>query len=413
MLLSFRKLLFFLLAFGFFLQPAQAVELKESSVDFPLYVNDYEKVRVSLVKHAKEVTLETEDAFEILDAQGRSVFGGANLQSSKVIAAPEGIQMGSKKFQEREITFLTQAGAVKVDGRLYRHALKVWREPDQTISIVNEISMEDYLKGVLPREVSPKWDFETLKAQAIASRTYAFFKAMEQQGKRYALTKDVSSQVYGGKTSESTMTSKAVEATRGLVLTYRNQIFPAYFHATCGGATTQAHTVWSVKSHSALTGVRCHFCQQSKHYRWKNTIPISEIETKLNKGGIKVAGIQEIEISKKDSFGRAKEFQVIDQNGRTRIRANQFRLALDPMTFKSTWLQTIRREGDTFFFRGRGWGHGVGFCQWGAKRLGELGYTYEDILKYYYPGAQITDIHTRRPRRQNASFFGKLKSWFT
>jgi SpoIID/LytB domain protein len=118
----------------------------------------------------------------------------------------------------------------------------------------------------------------------------------------------------------------------------------------------------------------------------------ADIENKLRPHGVKVPGITKIEPSELDATGRAKYFLITSKSGKTKVHSNDFRLWLDPMKLKSNRILSVDRKGDSFSFRGRGWGHGVGLCQFGMKQLADLGYSYEDILKYYYPGAQITKI---------------------
>jgi stage II sporulation protein D len=244
----------------------------------------------------------------------------------------------------------------------------------------------------LPWEANPKWPSEALKAQAVVSRTYALFRAIEKKDEWIHLAADVKSQVYAGKSSEKPQTSEAVDATRGQILTYRGKIFPAYFHSTCGGGTTNAESIWDVEKHPVLQGVKCNFCVDSKHYSWQITIPRQQIEAHLKKHGLSVSGIQKITPSHLDAHGRARSFVIEHAQGKTEIRANDFRLWLNPAVLKSTFIRSIHPTGDSFIFRGRGWGHGAGLCQYGMKGLAELGYTYRQILEYYYPGAEIKKI---------------------
>ena len=365
-------------------------ELKKTSLELPQNPKDFQFIRIALTKSVSEVAVLVASPYKVTDSKGRPLFSGERL-NTKVKGIPEGIQIGPQIFHDSPLTIQTDGEGIKLDGRLYRHAVKIWKENSSKVSVINEVPIEDYLKGVLPWEANPEWPMEALKAQAIAARTYALFKAIENQDHRFALSKDVLSQVYGGKTSEKAVTSQAVEATRGQVLTYRGKIFPAYFHSTCGGATTQAETIWDVQPHEALKGVKCNFCTDSKHYRWSNEISRKEIETQLRKHGYKAIGFQEIQTADIDASGRAKNFMIIlADDSKVKIRSNDFRLWVDPGKLKSTLIESIEKKTDRFIFRGRGWGHGVGLCQYGMKRLAELGYAYDLILQYYYPDTDIT-----------------------
>ncbi|HLD50166.1 MAG TPA: hypothetical protein VJC08_03120, partial [bacterium] len=186
----------------------------------------------------------------------------------------------------------------------------------------------------------------------------------------------------------------------------------------CGGATTRAEHVWNVKPHPSLRGVNCTFCQSSQHYRWKTEFTRTQIEKKLRKNGFPArSGIQDIKPLDFDTTGRAGNFEILFRSGeKIKIQSNDFRLWLDQLKLRSTWIYLIERQGDKFIFRGKGWGHGVGLCQYGMKALAELGYAYPDILKYYYPGAEMINLNTVRaappPEGKVNSLVGKIKELF-
>lgn len=368
-------------------------EVKKTSLEIPKG-RDAEVVRIALLQNISEATLSTDAPFRVRDSQGRSLFRGDRIVKTKVKAAAQGgIQLGIQSFRTVPLVIQTEEGAIKLDNHVYRSTLEIWPELNGKISVVNEIDLEDYLKGVLPVEANPKWDLEALKAQAVAARTYALFKAVENQDKRFVLGKDVLSQVYAGKSSENPVTDQAVEATQGQILTYRGKLFPAYFHSTCGGGTTHAEYIWNVEPHPSLKGVKCSFCWASKHYRWSETIPLLEIEAALKKNGIKISEISEIRLKDIDATGRARKIGITGAQGKITVHSNDFRLWIGPAKLRSTLIASIERKEDQYSFRGRGWGHGVGLCQYGMKQLAELGYTYPQILQYYYPEAVIETLN--------------------
>lgn len=203
----------------------------------------------------------------------------------------------------------------------------------------------------------------------------------------------VFSQVYAGKKIEHARTNEAIEATKGQFLMYNKKLFPAYFHSTCGGATTAAELVWPVKPHPSLRGVECRFCQKSPHYKWESGIQPSEIKKELAKRGMPVNEVLGISTGKIDRTGRAHTFVIKSTWWEKTVDADAFRVWFDPMKIKSTLITRIRRAEDgAFIFKGKGWGHGVGLCQYGMKYLGELGYSSQEILGYYYPGSQVVTV---------------------
>ncbi len=371
----------------------EGAPIKKTSFELPKPIADYELIKISLLSPSTDATIAVTGAYQILNQNGTVLSSGTNLAPVKARSNATGILLGPKLYSATPLIIISKTGSVKVNSANYRYGIEVWPEKGNKISIVNELPIDDYLKGVLPWEANPKWPLDALKAQAITSRTYALFKAIENKDKRFSLTQDVLSQVYKGRSIENPLTNLAIQATKGAVLTYKSKIFPAYFHSTCGGATTHAEYLWDVEPNPVLEGVKCGFCTASKHYRWVQNFTAKEIEEKLSKRGAKVSGISKIEADDKDATGRTKSFLITYAGGKQiRLHSNDFRLWLDPAKLKSTLVILVEKKGGTFTFRGRGWGHGVGLCQYGMKQLAEMGYDTQRILKFYYPGAEITYI---------------------
>lgn len=390
-------------------------EIKATSLELPANPAEYSFIKILVQDHVPEIWMAAEAPYQVLDSGGNIVFKAAKMPATKVAASAQGIQLGVQAIQSNPITILSEGHSIKVKTAWYRNAVQIFKEADGKISVINVISIEDYLKGVLPAEVNPKWSLESLKAQAIASRTYALFKLLEKQNEKHHLSKDVLSQVYGGKNAESYMTNLAVDATRGQILVHDHKIFPAYFHSTCGGHTTRAEFLWGVEPHPSLEGVECNFCWKSPHYRWNATFSGVEIEKRLNAKGVKVSGISNIRLGEKDQTGRAKYFILDTKAGKVNLHSNDFRIWIAPMQLKSTWLQLIEKTKAGYTFKGRGWGHGVGMCQYGIKQLGEMGYTADRILRYYYPNSQTVQYGSAQPLSLGAaakSLFARMKENF-
>ncbi len=370
----------------------KGAEIKKTSIEIPQgeELQKYESVKISLGSF-KTVTVSTTGPFQVLDFKNRQLFSGLKMGATRVIPTATGVQLGPENFRDAPLKIKTD-GILHIGNKSYRDALMFYSEPGGKLLVINEISLEDYLKGVLPLEASASWPMEALKAQAIASRTYALFKAIEKKNEKFAMSKDVLSQVYGGKSSEAPQTNQAVEETRGQVLTYGGKLFPAYFHSTCGGKTTHAEYVWDVEPHKSLRGVDCNFCWSSKHYRWRLEYSRAEILKRLKLKGVKMGTIRDIQIGEMDASGRARSFIVIHDEGQIKFHSNDFRIWMDPGKFKSTLVTSISKTGDGFIFEGKGWGHGVGMCQFGMKQLAKLGYTYRQIAEYYYPESKITQV---------------------
>ena len=262
--------------------------------------------------------------------------------------------------------------------------------------IINHIDLEHYLKGVIPFEANPKWSDSTLRASAIVSRTFALFKMIEKRNADYDVGSGVLSQVYAGEGVRHDRTDQIIDETRGQVLLYRGEIFPAYFHSASGGATTSADSVWPVKPHPALQGVECEFCHSSKHDSWSSFVKYADIEKAVrDDGGLPVRGVREVKLKNYDRSGRAREIEMIGRNGKYKVHFSELRGWIGAEKIKSTlvvrYLNEPAQQGVVFF--GKGWGHGVGLDQYGAKYMGELGYSAVQILDYFYPGAIVEKIY--------------------
>jgi stage II sporulation protein D len=302
-----------------------------------------------------------------------------------------GIKIRDKEFKVYGVSIKPRtSGNIFINNRRFRGEINLIRGQDLKFLVVNVLGVEDYLKGVLVHEVSNKWPLEAIKAQAVAARTFAIYQAQINQAKDFDLTADVYSQVYGGKTSETWKTSVAVNRTQGEVLTYQGKIFPAFFHATCAGHTEDASVLWKVDL-PPLKGVECNFCLKSPHFKWRKEIPVEEMENKLISAGFAIGGLEDIIITERNASGRVSKLKLVAAGDSLEISGKDFRQLFDPKALRSTDF-TIQRSDDNFKIEGKGWGHGVGLCQWGAYFMSLRGKRYDEILQYYYPGSEIKKL---------------------
>jgi len=363
--------------------------VKKSSLDIPAGIESNLKIRVSLGAEHAQAMISTDTPYQVFDGKGHLLFRGNKIGQAKVAVAGDRVQFGRQAFKSQPIVLDSMKSILSLDNRTYRDVLEFSLTANQRLQVVNELDLEDYLRGVLPSETNPGWKDNALKAQAVVSRTYALFKMIENHGESFAVSSDVLSQVYGGVKLEKASTNLAIEETAGEILVYKGKIFPAFFHSTCGGATTKTENAWPVKPHPALRGGSCGFCNESPHYRWKANFTEKELLAALKKNGHPVSAILKLNAKELDESGRPRFFEIEHPAGKIKVPANDFRLAVSPMKMKSVFIQRIVRDGDVFQFVGRGWGHGVGMCQYGDKKMAELGYNYRQILDYYFPGAEI------------------------
>jgi len=362
-------------------------------------------LRVCVLKGSNDLELTIKGRYKILTIKTAELIErGRDLKAAPVLALDSGLSISGRPFKIYGIKVMPKTDAsVSIGRRVFRGTVDIIRTKERKLLVINHVELEDYLKGVLYHEVSHWWPMETLKAQAIAARTYALYQKSIKRDSDYDLTSDIYSQVYGGKASERIRTNRAVSITCGKVLTYKNEIFPAYYHATCGGRTEDASNLWDIKI-PPLKGVRCGFCRFSPHYYWECEILLSGLEEKLSRAGYNLKNIVDIKAKGRTRSGRIKDLIFICAGKEVIIPADDFRLAIGPNRVRSTnfTLEVLpmprikREEGDFAFFKGYGWGHGAGMCQWGAFFLGLKRYKAEGILRYYYPGTKISTVRVTR-----------------
>lgn len=360
-------------------------------------------VRVAIVRDAREISLKVDGPYHFRDADhGKIISKGPRLPVSRARLLDKGIFIGMQVYPyQRIIIEPLRNTSVVVNNRRFRGNVTMIRTADNRLTAVNSINIEDYIRGVLYHEVSHHWPMEAIKAQAVATRTYVLNSMAGSANKDYDVTNDIYSQVYGGKDSERYRTGLAVTHTVGEVLAFKGKALPAYFHATCGGMTEDANNLWAVDL-APLRGVACNFCQGSPHMKWKKNFRLKDIQDALNRHGYAVGPIKNLNIVDRNRSERINNIKVTSREGKeTLISGKDFREALGPNVLKSNNYE-ISMQGYYADLTGKGWGHGVGLCQWGARGMALQQFTYQQILSYYYPRAEIMDYHDLSENRRPA-----------
>lgn len=269
------------------------------------------------------------------------------------------------------------------------------------IDLIGVLPLERYLVGVLASEMPLRWPEESLKAQAIAARSYSLAVMKERSGQLFQLESSIKDQVFRHVSSGIDFDPliqrafEAVKATEGKVLmTKQNTVMKAFYHADCGGSTSSAKSVWGFGDSSG--GAVDDSCPLNPSATWTLQLSQRALTEKLSQvlnltsRDILVASIE----PKKLTHGlRAEAIEVALSNGqREVILADTFRAKVGYGVLKSTLfeVQKTQSQNETeFHFKGRGFGHGVGLCQWGSRQMAASQKTYQDILKHYYPQAEL------------------------
>lgn len=261
--------------------------------------------------------------------------------------------------------------------------------------VINRVDFEEYVKGVVPAEVSSAWHPEMLKAQAVAARTYALYHQMLSATRDYDVVATVQDQVYRGKQGVDAGILRAVEDTRGLVVTYEDAPIYAAFSSTTAGLTEDAMNVWS-KEYPYLKGVECPFDLASPYYQWKSSFKVDTLEQNLRQQGFSVGTIATMTPLSFSRGGRVAKLRILHSGGELILRGEELRKAVGYTIIPSTQF-AIESIGREVVLSGFGAGHAVGMCQWGAKELAELGYPFSTILRYYYPGTELQNMTLTKP----------------
>ncbi|MCX7703489.1 MAG: SpoIID/LytB domain-containing protein [Planctomycetota bacterium] len=290
-----------------------------------------------------------------------------------------------------EVTLETEMdGMLVLDGKRYRGRFFI-SVFEKTICVVNILNLECYVASVIGGEMGDRFKPAALCAQAVAARTYALWRIQSGASKKWHITAGPEAQVYGGADIESDATREATSATMGFVLTYEGRIFPAFYSSTCGGWTSSAEFVFGGKYEPPLKGgVECLYCDISPHFKWSVSVSEEELLQVARSLGAEPTSVKEVIPKESDPVGRFKFLEIITNIGILRIGTDKFRALIGRNRIRSTMFSVTKGEENKFLFSGKGWGHGVGMCQWGAEKMARLGFSTEEILKFYYPSAEIT-----------------------
>lgn len=341
-------------------------------------------------------------------------------------------------FDSKEDIYFKTNSTISVDGRNYRGSITVLRQNNSDMTVMNYLPVEEYLYGVVPREMPASWPLEALKAQAVAARSFALGAYNKFSHLGFNVCNTVNSQVYGGYDGEHSNSNDAVDETRGRYITHNGKIIDAYYHSNSGGHTEDSENIWSAVV-PYIRGVSDDFSLDSPNSSWQAEFSREEIKNILEKNNISIGEVKDIVVTSRSINGRIMSLEVIGTNGkevmekqRSRtifgLRSSWFDVLSDvpvslsvktelnsaPINLEGKHVITssgvsklnnlnntrvyngqqykevmIQNPQADFVFSGRGFGHGLGMSQHGARRMAELNHNYIDIIKHYYTGVEV------------------------
>lgn len=341
---------------------------------------------------------------------------------------------------------------IQVEDKNYRGYINFKIKGNELLTI-NYLELNNYLYGVLPKEMPPSFHIDALKAQTIAARSYTLAN-MKHKNEGYDLCDTTHCQVYGGTDGESPSTNQAVDETNGLIITYNGNIIDALYHSNSGGYTASSEEVWGGNL-PYLLSVKDEFSENSPNSNWSIKMTPNEINGKLKNKGINIGELLDMEILEVSPSQRVVQLKVMGSLGEEVLMKDKIRQVLGVTEIKSTRF-IIKKEGtienknsiyaiggksrnskaididksyiidsdlnkvflggprkkavitkdniiemnsestsniNSFTFEGKGYGHGVGMSQWGAQEMAKAGYSCEEILKHYYSDVDISNFN--------------------
>ncbi|MBO4852674.1 MAG: SpoIID/LytB domain-containing protein [Schwartzia sp.] len=373
-------------------------------------------IRVGLAEEQASAVLTSDGAYVFRDAATGAELGKRAAGTVSTVTVKnrrfvvDGKDVSAKKIRftladERSSRFLSVAGDK------YRGTILLLLADDGTITVVNEVKLDDYISGVISEEMSPDWPAEALKAQAVAARTFAVYSLGKHDDDGYDVCATTCCQVYGGVGSESPEGLRAVSATRGEIMTYQGKAIYAAFYASSGGMTAGSEEAGGTAL-PYLQAVRDPQDGVAPNRHWQVSMSPRELASKLAAAGVSVGTLKAIELtplelgkSAADRYpsGRVKNIRFIGTTQKIDVAGPKLRWIVGlPSTLfdirygteKKTDPNTkgkieITNPNAVIVFDGYGRGHGVGMSQWGAYGMAEKS-KYREILSHYYRNVDVT-----------------------
>ena len=362
------------------------------------------------------------------------------IESELLSAIPQvKINIDGKEYYDNEIEIDTQKSLVQVKtnsnksqtNRIYGGSLQLQPNAYGNFTLVNHVPLETYLRGVVPYEIGANAPQEAIASQTILARTYALRNLRRFVADNYELCATVHCQVYKGLTGATKRTDRAIADTKGLVLTYDNELVDALYSSTTGGVGASFNDVWEgierpylrpiIDAPSPLWDLdRYPLSDESllrrflslkqgfnetgtKFFRWYKKSKITNLNnnlrrylTKINHPLVDFTTITKLEVTERSRSGRILTLLVETDLGNIKLFKNEVRSAFGPPISTLFYLKPIYNQAnelDSYAFIGGGFGHGVGLSQYGSYNLAKLGWSANQILAFYYPGTKIEPLN--------------------
>jgi len=348
-------------------------------------------------------------------------------------SADGGFDVNGQVYAQKEISIKPIGEKISVDGVWYRGFIYLKRLDNSDMTVINVVDLEEYLYSVIGQEMSPSWNIEALKAQAVCARTYALRNLDTYKSYGFNLCTTQRTQVYLGIKSETERTIRAVEETRGKTVRYNGALAEVFYFSSSGGTTASSKDVWFADL-PYLKSVNDIYENPSEatSSSWSVTLSAADIKSKLSARGVDIGDVTSVKVTGYGDGGIVTETTVYGTQGEYKVKkdSNRSFFGAKSQDFVITGMSggltdvygssvssgrkilshlgeseldvnnvSILTEngvitpsiisGDSITLTGHGWGHKVGMSQWGAKAMADKGFGFEDILKFYFTGVDI------------------------
>lgn len=436
-----------------------------SGVSYASEVDVPDEIRIGLYygsSAANTVTLSSPGGIEIGTFNGKHFKAIEEIDANENIVVEKGDKKGSVYIDEigefgdsdnvpyfRSLEDKNDECIIVINNKKYRGDVEIKRYSDSDMTVINVLGMQEYLYGVVPREIGGNSPYEAVKAQAIVARTYAAKNYNKRMKWGFNLYPTVDDQAYGGYEWENVNSNRAVDETEGKVVVYDGELINGYYFSTSGGYTESSENVWGGKLGYLQAVPDPYEPENLSKTTWTVELTAKEVKEKLSNYGIDVGDILDIQPIEYSDAGRVLELKIIGTDGTTVITKSKARtyLGLDSQWYTvndeppqalevivdnkkdnksdkedadeevkeeqrelkpllSNFISIIKNEEidlqeikekyyarksytNTFVIQGRGWGHSVGMSQNGAKGMASNGFDCEEIIKWYYTDVEI------------------------
>lgn len=343
-------------------------------------------------------TIESEDGFLVSDPHKCSKLFSYASKEIKIQTSNKNIYINGKKYLRNQIKIEPKTGHLFFNGKSYQGEFIIaldrsTKQEGSYIVFLNKLELEDYVFAVLRSESWPGWPLEVNKVFAIAIRSYVISKVIEAKKctRLYHIKNDNSHQTYHGHEfmkRNNNLLRKAVEETRGVFLAHNNEPIVAMFDSCCG-SIIPSQISGSINFDIAPYLARdyaCKYCNKCSLYSWEICYSLKDLQKLFTRACPNIKQIRSIWVSKRDASGLVKEVTIRDGKRSWKITGDTLYGLLKEV---KSFCFSIKKTGKQVVIKGKGYGHHIGLCQWGARQMVRELFDYKQILKFYYPGTEF------------------------